>query len=168
MAFCTHCVILNRYITVGRGICKKYQSRDGQIMSRDWNFLQILHTTVIYLFNYTEYTFVPRRMRLQRKEFHGHETPSFSSGSIFFFFMRMQQERVMSSKLSAKEHTRVKKANTKMQIPPAEGKNGKFIGKYPRGTKIVANSPWLLDNREICFKYTCNGLIKTKYFLYNM
>jgi hypothetical protein len=54
-----------------------------------------------------------------------------------------------------------KNANT----PPAEGKNGKFIGKYPRGTKIVANS---LDNREICFKYTCNGPIKTKYFLYNV
>ena len=104
-------------------------------------------------------------MRLQGKEFHGHETPSFSSGSIFFF-MRMQQERVTSSKLSAKEHTRVKKGEYKnANTPPAEGKNGKFIGKYPRGTKIVANS---LDNREICFKYTCNGPIKTKYFLYNV
>ena len=48
--YCTHCVILNRYITVGRGICEKYQSRDGQIMSQDWNFLQIPHTTVIHLY----------------------------------------------------------------------------------------------------------------------
>jgi hypothetical protein len=53
---------------VGRGICEKYQSRDGQIsrdgtaseiLSQDWNFSQIPCPTVIYLFNYTEYTFVP-------------------------------------------------------------------------------------------------------------
>jgi hypothetical protein len=35
-------------------------------------------------------------------------------------------------------------------------------------TTKIANSPWLLDNREICFTYTCNRPIKTKYFLYKV
>jgi hypothetical protein len=30
-----------------------------EILYQDWNFSQIFRTTVIYLFNYTEYTFVP-------------------------------------------------------------------------------------------------------------
>ena len=30
-----------------------------EILYQNWNFLQILRTTVIYLFNYTECTFVP-------------------------------------------------------------------------------------------------------------
>ena len=30
-----------------------------EILYQDWNFSQILRMTVIYLFNYTEYTFVP-------------------------------------------------------------------------------------------------------------
>jgi len=72
---------------------------------------------------------------------------------------------VTSSKFGAEGHAKVKKANLKMQILPAKGKNGNFFGKYPGSTKIVANSPGLLNNREICFKYTCNGPIKAKYFL---
>jgi hypothetical protein len=56
----------------------------------------------------------------------------------------------------------------KCKYPAVEGKNGKYFGKYPGGTKIIANSPWLLDNHEICFKYTCNGPIKTNYFLYKV
>jgi hypothetical protein len=76
-------------------------------------------------------------MRLQGKEFHGHETPSFSSGSIFFF-MRMQQERVTSSKLSAKEHTRVKKVNTKMQIPPLQRvKMANLLANTPEAPKSL-------------------------------
>jgi hypothetical protein len=35
-----------------------------------------------------------------------------------------------------------------------------FFCKYPVVTKIVANSLWLLDNRNISFKFTCNGPIK--------
>ena len=48
-----------------------------------------------------------------------------------------------------------KNANTPLQ----RVKMANFFGKYLGGTKIVANSHWLLDNREICFKYTCNGPI---------
>ena len=52
------------------GYFEKYQSRDGQILSQDWNFSQIPCQTMmmIYLFNYVEYTFVPRHMRLHKKE----------------------------------------------------------------------------------------------------
>ena len=39
----------------------------------------------------------------------------------------------------------------KCKYPAAERKNDNFWGKYPGGTIIIANSPWLLDNREICF-----------------
>jgi hypothetical protein len=104
-----------------------------EILSQDWNFLQIPCPTVIHLFNYTAYTFVPWHIHLYlniyictltyifvpwhihlyldiyictltytfvpwhihlyldiyiyiRKEFHGHDTPSFSSGSVFLGF----------------------------------------------------------------------------------
>ena len=54
---------LNRYIMLGRGICKKYQSRDekfpepkgeGYLVSRLVFFANTPHN-MIYLFNYTEY-----------------------------------------------------------------------------------------------------------------
>ena len=55
--------ILNRYIMFGKGICRKYQSRDeqfpkpigeGNLASRLVFFANIPHN-MIYLFNYTEY-----------------------------------------------------------------------------------------------------------------
>ena len=40
----------------------------------------------------------------------------------------------------------------KCKYPAAEGKNVKFLGKYPGDTKIAVNSPWLLDYHEIALK----------------
>ena len=79
------------YIMVGWGICEKYQSRDSQIsragmareiLSSDWNFSQLPSPIVIFLFNYTKYTFVPGRMRLHRKGLHGHH---FHLEAYFFY-----------------------------------------------------------------------------------
>ena len=91
-----------------------------EILYQDWNFSQILHMTVIYLFNYNEYTFVPWRMCLHKKGV------SWTLNTIIFirkhiFFMRMQQERGTSSKFGGKGYTRVKKANPKMQISRCRG-----------------------------------------------
>ena len=140
---------MNRYIMVGWGICEKYQSRDSQIsragtareiLSSDWNFSQLPSSIVIFLFNYTKYTFIPWRMCLHKKGV------SWTWNTIIFiwkhiFFMRMQQERMFQWSLSAifvdiwrtcdairqtekpwenriifgtKGHARIKKANPKM------------------------------------------------------
>ena len=68
----------------GPKICKEYQSRDGQatgagtarqILSQEWNFSKSTPNIHLYL-DVCVYI---------RKEFHGHEAPSFSSESIFFY-----------------------------------------------------------------------------------
>ena len=112
-----HCVILNSM--VGRGICEKYQLTDSQIPSQDWYFSQIPCPTVIYLFNYTEYTFAT------------------GTGDVIKIWRKGSREG-----------------------KKGESKNANI----PLQRVKMANSPWLLDNHEICFKYTCNGPIKTRYF----
>jgi hypothetical protein len=55
--------VLNRYIMLGRGICKKYQSRDGKFLKPigERNLVSRLlffantPPNMIYLLNYTKY-----------------------------------------------------------------------------------------------------------------
>jgi len=147
---------MNRYIMVGWGICEKYQLRDSQIsraetareiLSQNWNFSQLPHPIVIFLFNYTKYTFVPWRMRLHKKGV------SWTWNTIIFiwkhiFLWECNRDRcsnglclpylltydvyVMSSdrqkkpwenqiKFGTKVYARVKAANPKIQIPHYRG-----------------------------------------------
>ena len=100
-----------------------------------------------------------------RKEFHGHETPSFSFGSIFFLYINMGRNQ--TDRKSMREPNKIWHEGTH------EGKKGKSKNantplQSVKMANFWTNSPWLLDNREICFTYTCNRPIKTKYFLYKV
>jgi hypothetical protein len=95
-----------------------------------------------------------------RKEFHGHETPSFSSGSVYLLTYDVH----VTSWDWQKRRNGTRQIGKNVKTPLQRVKRANFFGKYHGGTTFFANSPWLLDNREICLKYTCNGSIKTKYF----
>ena len=111
--------------------------------------------TVIYLFHYTEYTFVPWRMRLHKKGV------SWTWNNIIFIWKHIilwecNRDRCSNGSNACHIcwlmmymwlHQTDRKNPERTKYNLAEGKNAKCFDKYPGGTKIFANSPWLLDQR---------------------
>jgi hypothetical protein len=157
--------------------------RQGKFCLKTGIFRKYPASPVIYLFNYTEYTFVPWSMRLHQKGvswtwntiifiwkciFYENATLALPRIAVYlpcltYFFFLLITPYIKkktpcfdwSKQISRLSSSRCVK---KCKYSAAEGKHGKCFDKYPGGTKIVANSHWLLDNREICLDQSKQGV----------